>query len=188
MKFQLFFIIAISLVLGFTSCKSNTKDNGNGSSLAMNSMDSKAKTVNEPQFPNIGDIEFVRLSDLEAKLKEEKRKVIVDVFTDWCGPCKMMDKRTFTDKDIQNIIKEKFYMVKFNAEGSYDIDFKGRTWTNPKFMPNKRGRNAQHELGSFFKVRGYPTLAVLDENLVVVDKIVGFLKPAQLMEKLKGIE
>lgn len=188
MKFQLSFIIAVSLVLGFSSCKTNEKDSGNKSSLAMTSIQRKGKTVNEPQYPNIGNIEFVRLSDLEAKLKKEKRKVIVDVYTNWCGPCKMMDKLTFADKDIQNMINEKFYMVKFNAEGSYDVNFRGRTWTNPNFMPNKRGRNAQHELGSFFKVRGYPTLAVLDENMEVVDKIVGFLKPAQLMEKLKGIE
>jgi len=61
----------------------------------------------------------------------------------------------------------------------------GKEYANPKFKPNKRGRNAPHQLSSFFAVRGYPSLVILDENMKIIDKIVGYKTPEQLKVALE---
>ncbi len=47
-------------------------------------------------------IKWVSVSDLENLQKEEPRKVLIDVYTKWCGPCKMMMAQTFTNKEVIN--------------------------------------------------------------------------------------
>ena len=41
----------------------------------------------------------------------------MDIYTDWCGPCKLMDKNTFQNPDVAQYLNNNFYAVKFNAEG-----------------------------------------------------------------------
>ena len=38
---------------------------------------------------------------MEAQKKT--KKILVDVYTDWCGPCKLMDKKTFQNRDVAPI-------------------------------------------------------------------------------------
>jgi len=163
---RLSFII-LGLGLLFTSCKNN------GASVAAN------ETISTTE------VTWLTLTDAESKAKKQKKNVFVDVYTPWCGPCKMLDKRTFIDPDVINLLNENFYSVKFNAEGPDPIQFQGKEYKNPKFNPAKtRGRNAQHELAPFFAVRGYPTMVVMDENMKIVEKITGFKTAEQLKEIL----
>ena len=99
----------------------------------------------------------------------------------------MMDRNTFTNSEVQAAINEKFYPVKFDAEGADDINFRGQTYSNPNHVAGKRGRNSPHQLGKFFSVRGYPTLVVLDENFNILHKIVGYKQPQQLLDEMNAI-
>ncbi len=129
---------------------------------------------------------WVKLDKVESLVKSEKKKVLVDVYTPWCGPCKMMDRMTFTDQAVVDAVSKSFYPVKYNAEGPDSFNFMGKEYGNPNFDPNKtRGRNARHELANFFSVRGYPTMVVMDENMKIIDKIVGYKKPAELLKSLE---
>lgn len=150
-------------------------------------VEEKSAAPAEPKAQKLIDLQMVRLSDLESVVNKNKRLTIVDVYTDWCGPCKMMEAKTFTDASFQEFVNKHFNMVKFNAEGPYEIDFKGKKWNNPNYVPNRRGRNAQHQLGSFFAVRGYPTLVILDQNMNIKSKIVGYKNPEQLISALKAL-
>ena len=47
----------------------------------------------------------------------------MDVYTNWCGPSKLLDKNTFQNPDVSRYISEHFYAVKFNAEGTEEITF-----------------------------------------------------------------
>ena len=46
--------------------------------------------------------------------KKEPRKILIDIYTDWCGWCKKMDKYTYTDQSVINNLNTKYYLVKFN--------------------------------------------------------------------------
>lgn len=137
-------------------------------------------------------INWVSVNDLPALQAKEKRKVMVDVYTSWCGPCKMMMKNTFTDKFIIRYINENYYAVKFNAEGNDTIDFQGKTFKNPNFDPAKtRGRNGTHEFAAIAAVDGrlaYPTLVFLDEGLNMIGPLQGYRQPDQLLPFLEFFE
>ena len=63
-------------------------------------------------------INWVTLEEAVALQKKEPKKIMMDVYTNWCGPCKMFDKNTFQNKDVADYVNEHYYAVKFNAEGN----------------------------------------------------------------------
>ena len=96
--------------------------------------------------------------------KKSPKKIILDVYTDWCGPCKLMDKKTFQNRDVVPYITKYYYAVKFNAEGQETINYFGNTFTNPNYDSNRRGRNSTHQFTQFLGVRGYPTVIFISET------------------------
>lgn len=139
-----------------------------------------AKTAANPAAGG-AEVSWVKIGKVEDLVKKKPKKVIVDVYTSWCGPCKMLDKTTFRDPEIVKLMSDNFYSVKFNAEGPDPVKFKGKTYTNPKYNPaKKRGRNGQHTLTPTFGIRGYPSIIILDENMKIIDKASGYLRPNQM--------
>ena len=128
---------------------------------------------------------------LEEAVEAQKttpKKIFVDAFTTWCGPCKMLDKNTFHNKDVVDYVNKNYYAVKFNAEGNETISFKGKTYSNPNFDPTKKGRNSSHELSQYFGIRAYPTLLYIDEDANLIAPIPGYQTPSQLELYLKFFE
>ena len=109
----------------------------------------------------------------------------MDAYTIWCGPCKMLDKNTFSNEDVASYVNENYYAVKFNAEGNETVNYKGNTFTNPNFIPNSTGRNSSHQLSSYFGIRAYPTIIFLDEDANLIAPIPGYRTPTQLELYLK---
>ena len=110
----------------------------------------------------------------------------MDVYTNWCGPCKMLDKNTFQNKDVATYVNEHYYAVKFNAEGNDVVNYKGKSYSNPNYDPARANkRNSPHELARYFRVQAYPTIVFLDENLEVIVPLRGYQKPQQLELYLK---
>jgi len=127
------------------------------------------------------EVPWVKIGKVESLVKKKPKKVIVDVYTSWCGPCKMLDRTTFRDPEVVKLMSNNFYSVKFNAEGPDPVTFKGKKYSNPRYNPAKtRGRNGQHTLTPTFGIRGYPSIIIMDENMKIIDKASGYLKPAQM--------
>ncbi len=63
--------------------------------------------------------------------KENPKKILIDFYADWCGPCKIMDKKTYGHPILSQILNENFYPVKFNAEEKKSLEIFGRTFSNP---------------------------------------------------------
>lgn len=125
-------------------------------------------------------INWITVDELAAAQAKEPRKVMIDVYTKWCGPCKMMMRNTFTNADVIGYINANYYAVKFDAEGPDPVEFQGKTFSNPSYVPNKPGRNGVHELSRAFQVRAYPTIVYLDEALEMIAPISGYKSPQQL--------
>jgi len=137
-----------------------------------------------------GKINWISFEELQKKQKQSPRKVMVDVYTEWCGPCKMLDRYTFADKKVADFVNENYYAVKFNAQHENKISYKGKQFANPNYDPKKgqKRRNATHELARQFGIRSYPTVMFLDEDLKIIQKVPGFRKADQFMPVLQQIK
>lgn len=132
-----------------------------------------------------GTVNWVSVNDLEQKQKTDKRKVMVDLYTDWCGWCKRMDKATFQNPKISEYLNENFYAVKFNAEDKNNIKFNNKDY---KFVA--AGRRGYNELAYSFAngKMSYPTIAFLDEDLNRINSFPGYKQPNQFDAVLKYID
>ncbi|MDV7187662.1 thioredoxin fold domain-containing protein [Lutibacter sp. TH_r2] len=135
---------------------------------------------------NAQEIKWMSLEEAVAAQKVTPKKIMLDAYTVWCGPCKMLDKKTFKNKDVANYVNENFYAVKFNAEGNETVNFLGNTFTNPNFDSSKgNGRNSSHQLSQYFGIRAYPTIVFLDEDANLIAPLPGYKTPQQLELYLK---
>lgn len=116
-------------------------------------------------------VKWMTFEEAVQKSKTEKRKIFIDVYTDWCGWCKVMDKKTFNDPSVAKILNEKFYPVKFNAEQREDIVFNGNTF---KFIEN--GGRGTHQLAVALlnNQLSYPTVVFLDEEFKMIQPLPGY--------------
>ncbi len=120
-------------------------------------------------------VEWMSFEEAVERSKTEKKKIFIDVYTDWCGWCKVMDKNTFNDPDIAAYLNENFYNVKFNAEQKAPITFKDHT-----FEYVASGSRGYHELAASLlnNKLSYPTVVFLDENFQMISPVPGYHKPA----------
>ena len=98
-----------------------------------------------------------------AQAKKTNKLVMVDFYTDWCGWCKVLDKKTYPDKKVIALTKASFIPVKINAE--------------------KEGQAAAAKYG----VRSYPTILFIDGNGQVAGRIGGYAPPAPFAEQMQKI-
>jgi thioredoxin-related protein len=131
------------------------------------------------------EIKWMSIDEALAKQKKNPKPIFMDIYTDWCGPCKMLDANTFHDKAVVDYISANYYAVKFNAEGDSTVNYQGVVYSNPGYDPNRRGRNSAHDFTKFLKVTGYPSMYILDKNGAVKTPLVGYRTPEQLLNDLK---
>lgn len=122
-------------------------------------------------------IKWMSIEEAIEKSKTEKRKILVDVYTDWCGWCKHMDSTTFIDPTVVTYLNDKYYAVKFNAEQTQDIQYKDKVY---KFK--KTGARGFHELAALWLNNrlSYPTTVVLNEDQDLIQPIPGYQDAAKM--------
>jgi thioredoxin-related protein len=132
-----------------------------------------------PQAPQTGTkddkIVWYTLEQAQELSKKKPKKIFIDMYTDWCGWCKVMDRKTFSVPAIAKYITENYYAVKLNAEQTQNIIFRGQVY---KFNANRGTHDVVFAMvsGQF----GYPTTIYLDEKLNVLQHISSYLEPTQL--------
>lgn len=128
-------------------------------------------------------IKWYTLEEALAAQEKNDKKIFIDMYTDWCKWCKVMDQKTFTDQTVIDYMNENFYAVKFNAEQKEAITFNGK-----KYNYLQSGRRGIHELAYELMDRSasYPSFVLLDENLNRLGYIKGYKAPAQFLSTLKS--
>lgn len=132
------------------------------------------------------EIKWMTFDEAIAAQKKNPKKIFVDVYTVWCGPCKMLEKNTFANKDVAKYISDNYYAVKFNGEGNEVVNYKGQKFENKGYDPAKADkRNAAHPFANYLQVQAYPTMLFFDEKGDYLQPLTGYFKPSEIEIFLK---
>ncbi len=131
-------------------------------------------------------INWMTMDEALAAQAKVPKLIFVDMYTNWCGPCKMMDRNTFENQDVADYMNEHYYAVKFNAEGNDTVNFNYQTFTNPDFNPAKvKTRNGVHEFSRYVGIRAYPTVVFINTQMEVITAVKSYQTPQRLELYLK---
>lgn len=163
---------AIAAIAVFSSFNKSTDPSDKGTT--------EKEIVAEKKAGESSQIEWLTFEEAIKRQQEEPRKIMVDLYTDWCGWCKRMDASTFGNEMIGEYLNEKWYAVKFDAEQKEAVMYKDEAHN---FVAS--GRRGYNELAHrLTKGRlSYPTIVYLDENADIIQAIPGF-KDAKAQDKI----
>ncbi len=116
-------------------------------------------------------INWLTVEEVQEKMKTEPRKVYVDVYTDWCHWCKVMDKKTFTNKDLIAYMNEKYYCIHFNAERRDSV-----TFNNKKYGLAENSKTNSLAIEWTRGQMSYPTSLFFDEGFVNPQPVPGYME------------
>ncbi|PPK86653.1 thioredoxin-related protein [Neolewinella xylanilytica] len=130
-------------------------------------------------------IEWISWEEAIERSKTEPRQLLVDVYTDWCGWCKRMDKTSFQDKAVVAYIKEHFYAVKLDAEQRETITYDGHQFDYDESV----GRRGVHQLAvALLDGRmSYPSIVYLDAEQKRISISPGFKPAENLLREIQYI-
>lgn len=74
-------------------------------------------------------IPWLTPQEAEDRWKLEKRPFIIDIYTDWCHYCKVMDKSTWSNTMLGSYLSRHFYPIRFNAESKTTVQWMGKDYT-----------------------------------------------------------
>ncbi len=132
--------------------------------------------------PKKEKVNWITLEELKESYAKQAKPIIIDVYTSWCGWCRVMEKETYSQESVASYINENYYAVKFNAETKDSVEFAGR----------KFGYNAAYkanELAVYLLEgrMGYPATILLPTADAQPAPLPGFLKPSELEPPLRFI-
>ena len=84
------------------------------------------------------------------KAKQQRKRLFIDCYTSWCGPCQYMANKVFTQENVGDFFNKNFICVKYDME-----------------------KGEGPELGKKFGVRAYPTFVIVNPDGSIRHKLVG---------------
>ena len=124
--------------------------------------------------PQNGDLKWTNFTEGLKEASATNKKVLVDVYTDWCGWCKKMEHDTYSNKEIENYLRENYVLVRLNAESNRE-----------ESVDTMHVTDAQ--LASAFGVNGYPTTIFLTHDGQPITAAPGYMGPQEFINVLKYI-
>jgi len=117
-------------------------------------------------------IAWLEFEKAVATAKKERRLLVVDFYTDWCGWCKVMDRDTYANAEVVKYAKTRLVMAKVNAESGALTRYKDRSLT-------------YQQLALAFGVRGYPATVFISPEGEFLTLVSGFIAPDQFLPILE---
>lgn len=106
--------------------------------------------------------------------KTSGKKVLVDVYTTWCGWCKKMDRDVYADDKVMAYLREHFEVVKLNAEAATEHVVQGQKLT-------------ERQIAKAYGANSYPTTVFLSAEGEAITAIPGYIKADMFLNVLQYI-
>jgi len=113
----------------------------------------------------------------DAGLEEARRlnrPILVDVYTQWCGWCKRMDRDVYSRPDVRDYLASKFVTIKIDAEAKTPAHYEGHDHTS-------------RSLAALFRVTGYPTTLFLRPDGKHLVNVPGYVEADSFMHLLRYV-
>ncbi len=120
-------------------------------------------------------MKWMTLQEAQEAMRKEKRPILIDLYTDWCGWCKTMDKKTYTNPKVIAYLEANFYAVKLNAETKDAV-----TWNEKTYNFNSANRTNDFALFLTYGRLSYPTTVIIPTDNSGPQPVPGFLEPKDL--------
>ncbi|MFI5251885.1 MAG: thioredoxin family protein [Bacteroidota bacterium] len=120
------------------------------------------------------ELKWRTFDEASAQASKSKKKVLVDVYTDWCKWCKKMDADTYSDSTVMNYLNKKFVVAKLNAESEDQVTFEGEKHTSAEFA-------------QMLGVKGYPTIVFFGPDGKVITALSTYLDAEKFLHVVKFI-
>ena len=125
-------------------------------------------------------VQWLTVAELQAAYAKNPKPILVDVYTSWCGWCKVMDKETYAKDDVAAYINEKYYAVKLDAESKESFE-----WNGKKYDYNAENKSNDLAIYLLYGQMSYPTTVFLSAIDAQPAPLAGYLKPKELEAPLK---
>ncbi|MEO8720540.1 MAG: DUF255 domain-containing protein [Ginsengibacter sp.] len=127
-----------------------------------------------------GKINWLTIDQVAVKMKSEPKPVIIDLYTNWCYWCKVMDKKTYTNSKVVSYINQHFYAVKLNAETRDVVK-----WNNKDFDYNPENKVNSFALYVTQGQLAFPNTVIFPEIEKGPAAVPGFMEPKEIEVILK---
>lgn len=128
------------------------------------------------------EINWISFEEAVTLNQTKPKKILVDIYTDWCGWCKRMDATTYSNQSIVEYINEKYYAVKLDAEMKDTVKLGEQIFVNK----NPKGRRNPHDL-AIQLLNGkmtYPSTVILDERVELMNPPIAGYMDARKIEPI----
>lgn len=131
-----------------------------------------------------GPVKWYTFEEAVNLQKKNPKPIMVDIYTSWCGPCKMMSKNTFGNAIIAKYLNEHYYPVKFDAESRDSVKFNGYVFANKN--PQGTQRPVHDFAVSILDGKlSYPSIVFLNEDIKKIHTLVGYHQAEQFEPVMK---
>jgi len=127
-------------------------------------------------FKPADEIKWVGFNDGYTLAKKNKKIMLIDVYTDWCGWCKRMDRDTYAKSEIAALVNKDFVAIKFNPEAAGTYTFEGKTYSGQE-LAGVIGDN---------QINGYPTTVFIQPKTIKKKLVVGYKNVEQMQGELSA--
>jgi thiol-disulfide isomerase/thioredoxin len=157
MRFSSHAAMAVTLLYAITGCEKSADKSSRPAATPTGAASSQ--TAGAEAGAPFHDLTFDAACQ---KAKKDGKVVMVDFYTTWCAPCKMLDKQTWHDEAVGKWLRAKTVALKIDAE-------------------------KEKELAARYQVNAYPTLLFLKPDGKEMDRLAGFLEPQDFLKEAADV-
>lgn len=113
-------------------------------------------------------LEWLAFDAAAEKAAKQNKHLIVDIYTSWCGWCRVMERETYGNAEVASYLTDNFVLAKVNGESANKLHWNGEELSERQFA---------RKVG----VTGYPATYFLKPNAELLGGVPGFIRPPDFM-------